>query len=85
MYKFLLSVFDIHVSIIYYVKCTNKTGSSYCYLAIDTYVYWTTRRIHLDTFFQLLLQYVFYITAARAYSPFLESLEGKLLDCQSYT
>ena len=63
MYKFLLSVLDVHVNIICYVKCTNKTGSSYCHLAIS----WTTCRIHLYTcvvlFFQLLLWCLFYITA----------------------
>ena len=28
LYKFLLSVFDVHVNIICYVKCTNKTGAA---------------------------------------------------------
>ena len=31
LYKFLLSVFGVHVSIICCVKCTNKTCGSYCY------------------------------------------------------
>ena len=43
--RFLLSVFDVYVCIICYVKCTNKTCSSYCYLAIP----WTTCPIHLYT------------------------------------
>ena len=41
LYNFLLSVFDVYVNIICYVKCTNKTCSSYCYLAIS----WTTHFI----------------------------------------
>ena len=83
LYKFLLSVFDVHVNIICYVKCTNKK-EQLLLLAIS----WTTRRIHLYTcvvlFFQLLLQCPFYITAARQPSPFWESPEGMLLDCQPY-
>ena len=99
LYKFLLSVFDVHVNIICYVKCTNKK-EQLLLLAIS----WTTRRIHLYTcvvlFFQLLLQCLLYITAESLVEevPDLSDMgmhalvkhmhhcieEGMLLDCQPY-